>query len=130
MRDRYVPKTPPKGVAEQLAAPVEEIWDSATGRYEGEELERVRARRPTPERLRILERKQDEDRTRLDGLVEVVTDVRVSVGEMRGELRAALSLVPEKHKTERTRIDARKAVLIAALGTVATLAGYLMAGCL
>jgi hypothetical protein len=81
-RDRYKPKTPPAGVAAQLATP--ETWpdEECTGKYEGDELEEIRAKRPTKERLRRVEKKQDKlgvdvgelkaTVARIDGKLEVV----------------------------------------------------------
>ncbi len=87
-RDHYVEKhTPRTGVP----AFVEE---EATDKYEGEELARVRARRPTPERIGRLETKHDE-------LAKVVTETRVLVGEMNGKLE----VLPELISIVRTSAD-------------------------
>lgn len=57
-----------------------------TGVYEGEELEQRRSRRPTPERLRILERKHDD-------LAKVVNETNVTVANMSGKLDVLPELV-------------------------------------
>lgn len=64
---------------DRLAAP-HEVDDGATGRYEGEELEMARARRPTDVRLSRLERKGDE-------LAGAVNKLSREVGEVVGQLR-------------------------------------------
>lgn len=56
-------RTPPQGY------PVA-VDEDVTGQYEGEELDAVRARRPTPDRFRVLERKSDGFDVRL-GTLEV-----------------------------------------------------------
>jgi hypothetical protein len=105
------------------------VEPEATGNYEGEELARIRARRPTSERLARLEEKHD-------GLVETVTDVRVSIGAMSGKLDTVLTHVTATHRehqaTERTRISSRAKVvggIVTTLGAV--IAAYLAgsAGC-
>jgi multidrug efflux pump subunit AcrA (membrane-fusion protein) len=53
-RDFQPPKSRPFDV------PVLEVDEDITEKYDGEELEAARARRPTPERFRVLERKSDE----------------------------------------------------------------------
>lgn len=74
---------------EKHADPVVEfVSEECTGRYEGEDLQRVRARRPTPERIARLELKHDR-------LAEVVTDVRVDV--------KTLLVLAEESKAERER---------------------------
>lgn len=57
-RDRHPRKTPPSGVAAQLATPLE-VDDEATGKYEGEALLAARARRSTDDRLARLEQRAD-----------------------------------------------------------------------
>jgi hypothetical protein len=78
-RDVYTPK--------HSAAP-EFVAEDPTGKYEGEELQRIRSRRPTPERISRLELKHDR-------LAEVVTDVRVDV--------KTLLVLAEESKAERER---------------------------
>ena len=126
-RDRYVAKhrTPPLGVPEP-------VWEDATDRYEGEELQRIRARRPTPERLRKLEIKQDEDRKAHLELVKIVTDTRVDVAGLRGELKVLpelVELIKGKEQTERLRLNTRAKVIIAAIPLLTAVAGYLLGGC-
>lgn len=65
----------------------EEFDDPITGNYEGEELQRMRRdKRSTGERLDRLEVKHD-------ALVKDVTETRVIVGEMKGELKVLPELV-------------------------------------
>lgn len=66
------------------AAVPEELPDEVTGQYQGEELDRVRARRPTPVRLQLLEKKHDD----LDAKVDKIA---VDVSKIDG----ALSVVPK-----------------------------------
>lgn len=125
-RDRYVPKhpTPLTGVPE--------AFEDATDRYEGEELQRIRARRPTPERLRKLEVKQDEDRKAHQELVKIVTDTRVEVAGLRGELKVLpelVDLIKGRETTERLRLNTRAKIIIAAIPLATAIAGYLLGGC-
>jgi uncharacterized coiled-coil protein SlyX len=113
-RDRYVPKHPtPRGVP----AFVEE---EATGRYEGEDLKRIRAKRKTDERVARLEDKHD-------ALAETVTEIRVDVGEMRAEVRTLVKHVEaalvEQHQTERVRINGRTQIIAGAIGAIGVIAG-------
>jgi uncharacterized coiled-coil protein SlyX len=115
------------------------VCEDVTGKYEGAELERIRSRRPTPERLRILERKQDEDRKAHQELVAMVNETRVDVAGMRGELKVLPELVDliksrttESNKTERVRLTSRARVVIAIVGLGGTALGVLatvLAGC-
>jgi uncharacterized coiled-coil protein SlyX len=115
------------------------VAEECTGKYEGAELERIRSRRPTPERLRILERKQDEDRKAHQELVAMVNETRVDVAGMRGELKVLPELVDliksrttESNKTERVRLTSRARVVIAIVGLGGTALGVLatvLAGC-
>ena len=119
-RDRYVPKhkTPAPGVPVQT-------FDDVTAQHstDPDRLRTERAKRPTDKRLARLEEKHDALDAKVD---EIHGDVR----EMRGEMRAVLGLLPEKQKTERTRINARKAIIVAAIGGACSVLGYLLAGCL
>ncbi len=63
---------------ERQAAPVY-VEPEATGNYEGEELRRIRARRPTPQRIERLEDKHDL-------LVVHVADLREGFGRVEGQL--------------------------------------------
>lgn len=123
-RDVYTDKrTPPRGVE---SAP-EPVFDDITGKYSGDDLVRARSRRPTPERLRILE-------TKHDALNEDVTEIRVGVSKMSGQMDVLLKhILPaqvEEQKTERTRLTTSSKVAIAALGFLGSLVtAYLMGGC-
>jgi hypothetical protein len=113
-RDRYVPKhkTP-------TAVPAF-IEEEATGRYEGEDLKRIRAKRKTDERVARLEDKHD-------SLAETVTEIRVDVGEMRAEVRTLVKHVEaaltEQHQTERVRINGRTKIIAGAIGAIGVIAG-------
>lgn len=70
--------SPPQGV------PIEAFEDEdVTGQYEGPDLDAMRDRRPTPYRLRHLERKHD----------KLATDV----AEMKGDMKAHGSILSELH---------------------------------
>lgn len=89
-RDVFEPKTPPKGVAAQLAAP-EFITDEVTGQYDDpEELAAARARRPVPDRLAKLEQKHDEFRDAVDKRLNAV---EVAVASVGGEMKVIPRLV-------------------------------------
>lgn len=118
--DRHIrrPKTPPAGVAAQLAAP-EPIDDEVTGRYQGEELQAKRIER--------IERKHDK-------LSEIVGAVRDDLGELKGqigEVRGQLQALPElvrvvhdsadraaarEHVAYSAQVDVIKARDLAAIG--------------
>lgn len=76
------------------AAPSEPFEDDVTGKYEGEELERMRARRPTPERLLHIERKQDVFSTRM-------TAIEISVADIAGQMK----ILPDLVETLQTTIS-------------------------
>jgi hypothetical protein len=125
-RDRYVDKHTPRAGVPSF------VEEEATGQCEGEELARIRSRRPTPTRLRKLEEDRDEDRRKHEALAREVTETRVLVGTMSGKLDTVLSHVTETHATERVRISSTTktvASIVAAVGTA--LAAYLAgsAGC-
>lgn len=68
---------------------VPETWDEdITGRHEGEELARLRARRETKDRLARLEVKHDE-------LANAVGETRVAVARVEGQLEVLPELVTE-----------------------------------
>jgi hypothetical protein len=115
-------KTPARGV--------EFSNEPVTGVYEGEELARIRARRPTDERIGRLEDKHDK-------LVGTVTEARLDIAEMRAEVRTLIkhveSALTESHRTERVRIGSRAKVIVAVVGAIGALAGVLgtlLAGCM
>lgn len=103
-RDIYTPKS------RELPAPHEFPPDEdLTGQYDGEELARMRARRPTDKRLARLESKYDD-------LAEVVTETRLEVKETRGEIRemrGELKVLPELVDVLRQR-EAREHVTFTA----------------
>lgn len=79
------------GVAPQVAVPGE-VFDEATGSYEGEALAQIRARRPTDERIGRLERKHDQ-------LAGDVSDIKATVGEIRGEMKVWPKLIEQLKDT-------------------------------
>jgi hypothetical protein len=134
MSDR--PRTPRSGVPHKdytgrKTSPGYAIPDfvepEATGNYEGEELARIRARRPTSERLRRLEEKHD-------ALSETVIDLRVGIGTMSGKLDTVLTHVTATHReqqvTERTRISSRAKIIVGVVGAVCAAIGAAITGLL
>jgi hypothetical protein len=79
-----------------------------TGVYEGEELARIRARRPTDERIGRVEKKQDEDRADLKQLSTLVHETREDVASMRGELKVLPELVDLIKQQQTDALDERK----------------------
>src|SRR5690606_34929288 len=113
-----------------------EIPDEVTGRYEGEELARMRARRPTDRRIAHIEKRLDE--AVLDGktTAKEVTEIRVSVGKVESavsglgeKLDTALDFIKlsqgEAHKTERARIGSRAKVIVGICTTIGAIAGVI-----
>lgn len=97
------------------AAP-EEIWDEpGTGTVSGDDLRRIRNKRPTDKRLEKLEEFKDAALVRMG---EIHGDVR----EMRGELRAFITAQTENGKTKRLSISTDGKVIIAVTGTIAAIA--------
>ena len=90
---------------EKHAAPVEFVSEEATGKYEGAELQRIRARRPTPERISKVEVRQDK--------VEVtLTEFRVETTERLSKLEGKIDTVvdlatrAEAERARRSELDA------------------------
>lgn len=77
--------TPVEGTPQVL------IHDEITGQYEGDDLRKERARRPTPERISRLEDKQDKHEQRFGRIEADITATRVDVGLINGKM----TLVPE-----------------------------------
>lgn len=73
-RDRYVRKTPPKGVAEQIGAAPEFVSEEDSSAYSHDpvQLRQFRSKRPTDERFARLEAKYD-------ALVHKVIDSRTKI---------------------------------------------------
>jgi hypothetical protein len=82
-RDVYVAKTPARGVPSF-------VEEELTGQYEGEELERARARRPTPSRFRHLEGRADKLESRVDKLSSDVSELRVELSEEMSGVKAGM----------------------------------------
>ena len=126
-------RTPPGGIdrdvyVDKHATP-EFIAEDVTGQYQGEELARFRARRPTDERIGRLEAKHDK-------LVETVGAVDKTVANMAGKLETFLETIAadrrEQHQTERMRIGSRAKVIIAIVGAIGKaigVVGTMLAGC-
>ncbi len=78
-RDKLKPKTPPVGVRAQIASPVTaspESWDEPiTGNYTGPELEAMRKKRPTDQRIGRLETKADNLEIKVDALTTAVANI-------------------------------------------------------
>jgi hypothetical protein len=60
------------------------VGEEITGQYEGEELEQHRERRPTPDRIRRLEKKHDEVK---DDLKNVKDDLKNTRSELKGDIK-------------------------------------------
>jgi hypothetical protein len=122
MRMRGAAVTPPKrfqsatdrdldGLAarkERQAAPLVEVSGEITGKYDGDELLSMRAKRPTDERIGRLEVSRDKDREAHGELVTVVTDLRVEVATMSGKLDSIPQLVSMLQADKQDALDARK----------------------
>jgi hypothetical protein len=128
-RDIYVPKhpTPTRGTPEF-------VDEECTGRYEDEDdllaAREARAEQNPAKRIAILETEQKQDRRNHDSLVKVVTETRVEVAKISGQLEVLPDLVElikgkqqTEHKTERVRINSRARVIIAIVGAVGTAIG-------
>lgn len=96
-RDQRVPKTPPQGVAAQLAVPVE-LEEDVTGRYEGDELRSMRSRRSSEERISRLEGKHD-------GLAATVGETRIDVAQLKVE--------SDEHGKKLDKIDQKLDLIVA-----------------
>jgi hypothetical protein len=78
------------------------VTEECTGQYEGADLDAARARRPTPQRLAVLERKHDK-------LSEDVAQTREDVAEIRGHHGAILNELHDDMKARRAdAADAKK----------------------
>jgi hypothetical protein len=112
---------------EREAAPFE-VEPEITGNYDGAELDEMRRKRPTDERIGRLEQKHD-------SLVRTVTDFRVDigsrVGEMSGKLDTVLAHVTASHReqqaTERVRIGSRAKVIVGVATAIGVIAGAVAA---
>jgi hypothetical protein len=130
-RDVYVAKSPAQGVPAV-------VFDDVTGRYEGADLASMRARRPTPERISRLEKKQDDDRSELKALAMTVADLRVDVAGIDGKLDVLprlLSLIEgantAEHETKRLGMATRTKIILAIVGVISAavgVAGSVLAG--
>jgi hypothetical protein len=122
----------PRGVPEFVA-------EELTGNYEGEELARMRARRPTPHRLALLETKHDDlagtvgemrvDVARIDGKLDVLPEL---LSILRGKSVAQQAAHVTEHETKRLGMANRTKVVLAVvalLGTALGILGTSLAGC-
>jgi hypothetical protein len=111
-RDVFVRKTPPRSFA--VPEPIE---DEVTGKCEGDDLARLRGKRPTDERVSRLETKHD----KLDDKVDAI-DSKMS--RMEGKLDTALAFITDRGQTQRTLISTNGKIIIAivtsALATIGT----------
>lgn len=82
-RDVRTPKTPPTGIAAQIAVPelLGDDDDEITGKYDGDELRAMRARRSPLKRLEHTEDNIDDLRKGFSGLRNDVSDLRKENGE-------------------------------------------------
>ncbi len=76
--------------------------DELTGQHEGEELRRMRAKRPTDQRLQRLEDKHDE-------LRDIVTRIEVTHGEMNGKLDTIVDMAGAEAVARTARAEAEAA---------------------
>jgi hypothetical protein len=122
-RDARRPYTPAPGTA--IPTPVR---DEVTGNYSGPELESIRARRPTPERLLRLERKQDQ----ADEFKAVIVDRLGHLEGAVGGLDAKVEILIDLHRQERedrraetsvekVRIGSRAKIVVAIAGACGAL---------
>ncbi len=88
-----------------IPIPIAVEMDEVTGKYEGDELKSMRARRPTDERITRLEEKHDKLESKvdkLDGKVDQVDDkvdkMAVSVAGMEGQFKVIPRLVDSMEK--------------------------------
>lgn len=92
-RDVFIPK--------HTATP-EFIEDQGTGNCSGDDLRRVRSRRPTSKRLEMLEAKDDQR-------AEDIAEIKVAVADIRGDQKAqnvALSSIQKSLERQAARDDA------------------------
>ncbi|HZJ67643.1 MAG TPA: hypothetical protein VFD36_29270 [Kofleriaceae bacterium] len=83
-RDQRQPKTPPKGVQAQIAAPENWEGEEGTGNYNGEELNEIRRKRPTDLRFEILDNFRDETKHDIAELRTEIGVVKTEVGDLKG----------------------------------------------
>jgi hypothetical protein len=69
---------------ERESAANEFVSEEITGKYEGEELDQYREHRPTPDRIRRLEKKHDEVK---DDLKNVKDDLKSTRSELKGDIK-------------------------------------------
>ena len=114
---------------ERESAVPEQVFDSETGRCEGEELRRIREARSPERRFERIEE-------RLDSLepsvarVEGKLDILVSLAEKAEERKARSE--QESHRTERVRIGSRAKIVVGvatALGVIAGAIATALSGC-
>ncbi len=140
-RDILVPKH--RAASQGVPGFVDEEF---TGRYEGEDLARLRARRPTPERVSRLEKRVDkldkdmavgfaESKTRLDTLLELATkaeaererraaaDAAAAVAKAAADHAAAVA----KAAADAAALDQRRKHTIALIGALAGAAAIVIA---
>lgn len=114
--------------------------DEITGQYDGDDLAKARAQRPTDARIARVEKKQDEDRADHKALALIVTDIQIDVAGMRGELKVLPELVAlikgqhaTEHETKRQGMTNRTKVILAVLTVItsalAVIGGASLGGC-
>ena len=105
---------------ERDATPIAIDDDDVTGRYEGEELDEMRERRPPLDRIGHLEKKHD-------ALSVQVTETRVTLGELKGSIGTLLKFGAAaeeeraaRHKREADEQEKRRKFLPILIGTLGT----------
>jgi len=113
--------TPAAGIDEFAVEPATGVIDDPA------ELAAVRRKRPTDQRIAHIEKRIDEVAADGKATASALTEIRVSVGEMRGELRTALNHIALGHTTEQVRIGSRAKVIVGVVGAVCTAVGAVVA---
>jgi|ERR1043165_2466728 uncharacterized coiled-coil protein SlyX len=120
-RDEYVSKQTPRA---GVPAFVEE---ECTGKYEGEELARIRARRPTPERISKVEVRIDDIDSTLVQTVKSLAETRETVARIDGKMDALLDLGAKaeqerqaRHAADIAAAESRRKFVIALIGALGT----------
>ena len=84
------------------------ITEETTGVIDGVELERVRERRPTPERFKALEVTKDEHTAQISALEKSHLQLAAVVGEVVGQLKVLPKLFENLEKAVDRMADERK----------------------
>jgi hypothetical protein len=120
-RDVYVSKaTPRMGVPEF-------VDEDATGKYEGEELARIRARRPITGRISKVEIRVDDIDNTLIATIKSLAETREAVARIDGKMDALLDLGAKaeqerqaRHTADLAAAESRRKFIIALIGALGT----------